>query len=100
MRSGVEPPDPASPTGLISTTVRPSWSCDRVTDRLAPTPADVEVRGLALAVGDGEHLVGVKKRNALTRNATVDRDADDDVGRVERREVELGAREDDDRRPR
>ena len=30
---------------------------DRVTDRLAPTPADVEVRGLALAVGDREHLV-------------------------------------------
>ena len=30
---------------------------DRLADRLAPPPTDVEVRGLALPVGDGEDLV-------------------------------------------
>ena len=49
-RSGVEPPEPASPTGLMSSDGHAELILDRVPDRVAPAAADVEVGGLA-AVG-------------------------------------------------
>ena len=90
-RSGVEPPEPARPTGLISTTVSPSWSCDRLADRVTAPSADVEVRGLALAVArPGTTSLGVKNRNAFSRIADASDDAGDDVERVVGAEVQTG----------
>ena len=61
-------PSPRGPTGLMSSTVSPSWSCTACADRLAPPAADVEVRGLAPPVGDREHLVRGEEAEGVDRD--------------------------------
>src|SRR6516165_3069013 len=69
-RSGVDPADEARPTGLISSTVSPSWS--RTACRIAaprrPVTSTCAVRPRRYTTGNTS--LGVKNRNAVTEMAT------------------------------
>ena len=64
---------------------------DRAADRLAPPPADVEVRGLAPAVRDREHLVRREEAERVERDGDGERHADEDVEGVVDAEVQSRA---------
>ena len=87
--SGVEPPEPSSPTGLMSCTVNAELILHRDADRLAPAPGDVEVRRLAArAVGHREEVVGGESAERGERDRDPDDRAEHDVGEVVDAEVD------------
>ena len=99
-RSGVEPPEPARPTGFMSTTVTPELVLHGAPDGLASTPADVEVRGLALPVGDREDLVRGEEPEGVDGERHGESAADDDVRRVVDGQVQARQRRKRGSRPR
>ena len=92
MRSGVEPPDPARPTGLISTTVRPSWSWTawRIASPRRPPTSRCAV--LPCAVGDREDLVRGEEPERVDEERDGESAADEHVGRVVDGEVQASTR--------
>ena len=69
-RSGVEPADDSRPTGLISSTVSPSWSrtACRIASPRRPVTSTCAVRPRRYTTGNTSF--GVKNRNAVTAIAT------------------------------
>ena len=70
MRSGVEPPDPSSPTGLISITSRPSWSLAARTIASPRAPPTSRCAALPRRYVTGNTSFGVNQRNAVSPTAT------------------------------
>src|SRR4051794_26480616 len=71
MRNGVEPPEPARPTGLTSTTLTPNWSSTARRSATPRTPPMSRWAVLPRPYFTGKTSFGVKKRNAFTRIATI-----------------------------
>ena len=76
----------------------PELVLHRLPDGLAAPAADVEVRGLAPAVGDREGLVGCEEPERVDRERGREGDSDEDVEGVVRAQVQL--RRDEDRHDR
>ena len=70
IRSGVEPPEPSNPTGLIAMTSRPSWSFTARTIASPRSPPTSRCAAFPRRYETGKTSFGVNHRNAVSPVAT------------------------------
>ena len=94
IRSGVEPPEPSNPTGLIAMTSRPSWSFTARTIASPRRPPTSRCAAFPRRYETGKTSFGVNHRNAVSPVGDAEDRAETGAGRLVDGEVHPGEPDD------